>query len=244
MILLHCFVFLRVGKKIAIIQSNYIPWKGYFNIIKCVNEFVLLDDVQYTRRDWRNRNLIKTKHGLKWLTIPVDVKGQYFIETRNVQTAGSKWRQEHWEQIYQAYKDAPHFSFFSRPLQELYLNEDESNLSTINFRFIRLINEFLNIHTPLRWSMEFESPEGKTERLVHICKCLNADEYISGAAAKAYLDADLFIKNNIEVVWADYSDFPEYQQLHETFEHNVSAIDLIFNQGPDASFYLKDRIWT
>lgn len=230
-------------RKVAIIQSNYIPWKGYFNIIKDVDEFVLLDDVQYTRRDWRNRNLIKSENGLKWLTIPVDVKGKYYITIKDVQTAGQEWRRDHWNQIVQAYKHAPYFSFFRARLEQLYLAEEETNLSKINLGFIQAINDVLKIRTPVRWSMEFDSPEGKTERLVHICKSLNAQIYVSGTAAKDYLDESLFARNDIKILWTDYSNFPLYKQGHEPFVHEVSAIDLIFQQGPDSHLYLKDKIW-
>lgn len=234
---------ITMNKRVAIIQSNYIPWKGYFNIIKCVDEFVLLDDVQYTRRDWRNRNLIKTQSGLKWLTIPVDVKGQYLTHIKDVRTAGSQWRKDHWTQIVEAYKKAPYFSFFGPLLKDLYLNENETSLSLINFSFIKLINKTLNILTPIRWSMEFDSPQEKTERLVHICKSVGANEYISGTAAKDYLEEGLFKQNNIKVSWTDYSTYPEYKQIHPPFEHGVSIIDLLFNEGPDAHHFLKDKIW-
>src|SRR3990170_5980489 len=161
-----------MGKRIAIIQSNYIPWKGYFNIIKCVDEFVLLDDVQYTRRDWRNRNMIKTAGGLKWLTIPVDVRGQYYVSIKDVKTAGSEWRTDHWRQIMEAYRKAPYFAWLAPILEEMYLKGKQTYLSEINFNFISLINGLLDIKTPIRLSMEFGSPSEKTERLLSICKQL------------------------------------------------------------------------
>lgn len=232
-----------MGKRIAIIQSNYIPWKGYFNIIKCVDEFVLLDDVQYTRRDWRNRNLIKTASGLKWLTIPVEVKGQFHVSIKDVKTAGSQWRTDHWRQITEAYKKAPYFSWLAPILEELYLKESETSLSMINFKFISLINRMLNITTPIRWSMEFDSPIEKTERLVNICRELNASEYVSGLSAREYLQEPLFNAYHIDVKWTDYSDFPVYNQLHGAFQHGVSIIDLLFNEGSESSRFLKDRIW-
>lgn len=232
-----------MGKKVAIVQSNYIPWKGYFNLIKSVDEFVLLEDVQYTRRDWRNRNIIKTVAGLKWLTIPVDVKGKYFIEIKDVHTAGMDWRRQHWNQINDAYRHAPHFSSYSPEFRNLYLSDSEQRLSMINYKFIILINAILGINTPIRWSMEFNSPKEKSERLLHICKSLDAQEYVSGAAAKSYLDLGLFERNNINIRWADYSGFPEYTQLYEPFAHEVSVIDLVFNQGPSSYLFLKDKIW-
>jgi hypothetical protein len=232
-----------VSKRVAIIQSNYIPWKGYFNIIKCSDEFVILDDVQYTRRDWRNRNLIKTRAGLKWLSIPVDVKGQYNIKIQDVYTAGLEWRKDHWNQIYEAYRKSEYFHMFAKHFEELYLGSEEQNLSLINLKFITLINSLLGIQTPVRWSAEFNTPDEKSERLVHICMSLGADEYISGQAAKAYLDVDLFSQNGIRMLWADYSGYPVYRQLFPPFEHGVSIIDLLFNEGPHIHQFLKQKIW-
>ena len=232
-----------MGKRIAIIQSNYIPWKGYFNIIKCVDEFVLLDDVQYTRRDWRNRNMIKTSGGLKWLTIPVDVKGQYYVSIKDVKTSGNEWRRDHWRQITEAYKKATYFSWLAPFLEDMYLKGTQTNLSEINFNFISLINGLLGIKTTIHWSMEFESPNEKSERLLSICKQLGAAEYISGSAARDYLQESIFRENNIDVRWTDYSNYPVYTQLHGPFEHGVSIIDLLFNEGPNAFRFLKDKIW-
>ncbi len=232
-----------MGKRVAIIQSNYIPWKGYFNIIKCVDEFVFLDDVQFTRRDWRNRNLIKTEKGLKWLSIPVDVKGQYFIKIKDVQTAGSQWRKDHWNQIVAAYRKAAYFSTLAPLFQEMYLKEEEKSLSLINYGFIKLVNSILKINTPLRFSTDFDSPSGKTEGLVQICKTLGADSYLSGIAAKDYLDENLFHQEKIKVSWTDYSNYPEYDQLYPPFNHRVSILDLLFNEGPGANQLLKDKIW-
>jgi hypothetical protein len=229
-------------KKVAILQSSYIPWKGYFNIIKVVDEFVLLDDVQFTRRDWRNRNLIKTRNGLKWLTIPVAVKGHYLASISEVSTSDNEWRQAHWNQIKEVFRNAPYFNTYAPVFESLYLNEDERNLSTINYTFIKQINLLLKIMTPIRWSKEFDTPRDKTERLFQICKQLKADAYLSGPAAKSYLDVDFFRKNNIDVVWADYSNYPEYNQPYPPFEHHVSVIDLLFHEGPNAINFLKDSL--
>lgn len=233
-----------MAKRVAIIQSNYIPWKGYFNIIKCVDHFVLLDDVQYTRRDWRNRNLIKTKAGLKWLTIPVIVKNKFQIKIEDVQADGTDWRQDHWNKLQEAYRTSQYFKEISPFFESLYLQSNELNLSKINYGFIAQILSILNIPTVLNWSREFpDAPSGKTERLVHICKSLNATEYISGMAAKDYLEVELFEKEQIKVVWADYSGYQPYRQLYTPFEHGVSILDLLFNEGIQSSHFLKDKIW-
>jgi len=229
-------------KKVAILQSSYIPWKGYFNIIKAVDEFVLLDNVQFTRRDWRNRNLIKTSSGLKWLTIPVAVKGQYLINISEVLTFDNEWRRAHWNQIQQVYQKANYFNFYAPVFERLYLDDDERKLSVINYKFIKQINLLLKIATPIRWSTEFETSLEKTERLFQICKELQADVYVSGPAAKSYLDVDFFRKNRIDVAWADYSNYPEYNQPYPPFEHGVSIIDLLFHEGPNAIHFLKDTL--
>ena len=227
-------------KRVAIIQSNYIPWKGYFDIIQSVDEFVLLDDVQYTRRDWRNRNLIKTPNGIKWLSIPVQVKGNYFIQIKDVLTSDDLWRADHWNAIIEAYRKCPYFSTYQDRFESIYLGDSERALSQINFKFINLINEILNIKTPIRWAMEFDSSAEKSERLFHICRSLQADEYVSGPAAKDYLNVSLFEENNMKVRWADYSNYPVYNQQFPPFEPKVSIIDLIFNEGPNAHNYLKN----
>ncbi|MFW5835685.1 MAG: WbqC family protein, partial [bacterium] len=100
------------GKKIAILQSNYIPWKGYFDIINYVDEFIVYDDAQYTRRDWRNRNLIKTPRGLKWLTIPVEVKGKYTQTIYETKIADKNWAEKHWKSIRHNYNEADCFEEF------------------------------------------------------------------------------------------------------------------------------------
>jgi WbqC-like protein family len=226
-------------KKVAIIQSNYIPWKGYFDIINQVDEFILFDDMQYTRRDWRNRNIIKTPQGLQWLTIPVDVKGKYFQKINETLVSEKNWGAKHWKTISHNYAKAPFFATYAAQFESCFLNEDELLLSQINYRFIALINSILGIKTSLRWSSDFQIAEGKTERLVSICEQTNATDYVSGPAARDYIDASLFEKAGVGLHWADYSGYSEYKQIHGTFEHGVSILDLIFNVGPEASQFMK-----
>lgn len=109
-------------KKVAILQSNYIPWKGYFDLIGAVDEFILYDDMQYTRRDWRNRNQIKTPQGVQWLTVPVRVKGKYEQKIRDTEIDGSDWAVAHWKALVQNYARAPHFAEIAAWLEPLYLS--------------------------------------------------------------------------------------------------------------------------
>jgi hypothetical protein len=229
---------MSVNKTVTIVQSNYIPWKGYFDLIRRSDVFVLYDDVQYTRRDWRNRNRIKTPNGLQWLTIPVEVKGKYTQEIREVKIADDRWRDEHWKTLRHAYSRAPFFKSYAERIEALYRGADSEWLSEVNRYFIEGVCELLGIRTDIRWSTEFSNQAGKSERLLGICRELNATAYLSGPAAKSYLDEGLFASAGIGVEWMDYSGYPEYPQLYGPFEHGVTVLDLIFNAGPDAGQYL------
>lgn len=226
-------------KKIAILQSNYIPWKGYFDLINMVDEFILYDDMQYTRRDWRNRNIIKTQHGLAWLTIPIEVKGKYFQKTNETKVKNLDWPKKHWQSILCNYAKSKYFSDYKDFFENIYLDFNETNLSKINYNFILAVNTVLGIQTKIRWSSEFELEEGRTEKILGICKQANATTYLSGPAAKDYFNEDLAKQANILVEWMDYSGYPEYGQLHPPFEHGVSVLDLIFNEGPNAKNFMK-----
>ena len=226
-------------KKVAIVQSNYIPWKGYFDLINTVDEFVLFDDMQYTRRDWRNRNLIKTPAGPKWLTIPVAVKGNFFQKIKDTTISDPKWATKHWESIVHNYSKAKHFDLYREVFESLYLGSQERFLSRVNRLFLSAICKILGISTTISSSEDYISVEGKTERLVSICKQTGATTYISGPAARDYLDDALFDQENIAVEYMDYSSYPEYRQLFPPFEHQVSIIDLIFNEGSEATKYMK-----
>ncbi len=203
------------------------------------DEFVLYDDMQYTRRDWRNRNQIKTKDGLKWLSIPVEVKGKYFQKINETKVSESDWGEKHWNTILHNYSKAKFFNEYKIIFEELYLNSKEEFLSKINYNFIKAICDILDIRTEMKWSSEFNLLEEKTERLVDICKNEGATDYYSGPAAKAYMNEELFEKENIKIHYFDYSGYPEYTQLHGDFTHAVSILDLIFNEGPDSKKFMK-----
>lgn len=226
-------------KKIAILQSNYIPWKGYFDLINMVDEFILYDDMQYTRRDWRNRNKIKTPQGLQWLTIPVEIKGKFFQKINETKVSEKDWGKKHWQSILRNYSKAKYFKDYKNIFEELYLACEEEYLSQINYKFITTINEILEIKTKLSWSSEFELVDGQTEKLLGICKDCNADIYLSGPAAKDYFNEDLAKQENIKVEWMDYSGYKEYEQLNPPFEHGVTILDLIFNEGLNTRNFMK-----
>lgn len=225
-------------KKIAILQSNYIPWKGYFDIINQVDEFIFYDDVQYTKNDWRNRNKIKTSNGSLWLTIPVRQENlsQKINETKVSQ---HNWAEKHWKSISLNYSKAPFFHLYKDKLEKFYSEVETPLLSEINRSAIELINSFLGINTVLTSSSDYKLIEGKNERLIDLILQAGGTHYLSGPSAKDYIIEDLFKESGIEVSWMNYSGYPEYPQIHPPFEHAVSVVDLILNTGPDAKKYMK-----
>ena len=226
-------------KRVAIVQSSYIPWKGYFDLIRAADEFILLDDVQFTKRDWRSRNRIKTNNGLLWLSIPVNTKGRYEQRILDTTIAEPSWARTHWQTIRTAYARAPHFKAYGPAFETLY-QSPSSRLSDVNHAFIAAGCAALGITTPITWSEAYHPREGRNERLIDLCVKSGATEYLSGPSARDYLDERAFNEAGISVLFADYDGYPEYPQLHGPFEHAVSVLDLIFCTGPRALEYMKD----
>ena len=231
----------RNVKKIVITQSNYIPWKGYFDAIALADEFVIYDDMQFTKRDWRNRNVIKTPQGPKWLTIPVDVKGKYFQKIKDTRISDPAWNKDHWNMIVQNYSRAAHFKELKEFLEELYMHANQTFLTEVNVYFLEKICAFLGIPCRFRMSGEFELHEDRTQRLVDIVNELGGTEYYSGPAAKAYMELNRFEEKQIDVHF-DYTGYPEYTQLNPPFDHGVSIIDLLLNEGRNSAEFLKNTL--
>lgn len=229
-------------KKVAILQSNYIPWKGYFDIIASVDEFIFYDEMQYTTRDWRNRNKIKTQNGLKWISIAVNAKGcqQTGLKISEAEVTDNSWAVSHWDSIKFAYSKAPYFKEYESFFHDIYKETaNEKLLCNINYKFILAINELLGIKTKITYDRDYGIIDGKTERLVDLVKKAGGGEYLSGPAAKDYIVPECFEKENIKLSWMDYSGYKEYPQLFPPFEHGVTILDLIFNTGKDATNYMK-----
>lgn len=221
-------------KSLAAIQSSYIPWKGYFDVVAAVDEFVLYDDVQFTKNDWRNRNLVKSSNGTTWLTIPVLTKDRFGQLIQDVEVSDSRWPVKHWKSIQANYAKAPFFERLSPWLEGIYQDlEDETRLAAINERFIREIADLLGLDTEITHASDYDLSEDRNVRLVELCRQTGSDVYLSGPAARTYLDQGLFDRHGIEVRWMDYSGYPEYGQLHGDFEHGVSILDLLLSEGPE-----------
>jgi hypothetical protein len=224
-------------KKIAILQSNYIPWKGYFDMIASVDEFILYDDMQFTKNDWRNRNQIKTPNGLQWLSVPVgqDIRRRI----RDVSISDSGWQKKHWQTLRSNYARAQYFDEVAVWLEPIYLGKVHHNLSSLNRSLIEAVCAYLEFSTVISNSWDYDIGEGKSERLVRLCQQAGAGFYLSGPAARSYLDAQMFKEAGIGVEWFDYSGYRNYSQLWGEFAHGVTILDLLFNCGKAAPRYMK-----
>ncbi len=222
--------------KIAILQSNYIPWKGVFDMINMVDTFVFFEDVDFTKRDWRSRNQIKTANGEYWLTVPVQ-KAPRGTKIFDIKINNDGWQEKHFKTIKMAYSKSKYFNDYLWLLEEIYLGQKWENLSKLNQFVTKQISAILGINTKFIDSTELKTKGVKDDKLIEICELLNATTYLSGPAAKDYIDTDKFKNKNIGLEYIIY-DYPEYSQLHGDFNHFVSVLDVLFNCGTETSKYI------
>jgi len=225
------------GHKVAIIQSSYIPWKGYFDIIHDVDEFIFLDDVQFTSRDWRSRNRIKAAGGTHWLTVPAGANRNRLI--CEVALDDPAWQEKHWKTLCHSYSRAPFFRQYAPFFEELYLGQAWANLSEMNQSMTqRIARELLGIRTTFTDSRSYAAQGAKLDRIIDLLRLSGATSYLSGPLAANYLEPPKFAALGMDLQLKDYTDYPEYPQLYPPFEHAVSVLDLIFNAGPRAPEYI------
>lgn len=224
-------------KKVAILQSNYIPWKGYFDLIGAADQFIFHDDLQYTKNDWRNRNNIATQRGKIWLTIPCGTNEHRLIN--EVRVDNMKWQKKHFELIRQHYKNAPYWNYCLPLLEQIYLVRTWEYLSDLNQYVIMLIaRDFLKFNTEFSRSEDFCLTQQKEARVLELLKAVDADEYVSGPSAQQYLHPQHFEENGLSLNYFSYDNYSEYPQLNSPFTHSVSILDLLLCTGPKASDYL------
>jgi hypothetical protein len=222
------------ARRLAILQSNYIPWRGYFDLIASVDDFVLLDTVQYTKNDWRNRNRIKTPRGTEWLTIPIHRPFGLASRIIDVRASLPDWPSRHLDRLGATYRRAHAFDDVWPVIQDWYHSSPIDRLSAVNRHFINRICEYLGIRTRLWCSTDFELPADRNDRLIHLCRRLGAGEYLTGPSAMVYLDQERFRAAGIAVRFVNYAGFADYEQLHPPFESAVTVLDPIFHAGTDA----------
>tara|TARA_B100001123_G_C15304476_1_gene1022144 strand:- start:684 stop:1382 length:699 start_codon:yes stop_codon:yes gene_type:complete len=224
--------------RVSILQISYLPWLGFFEQMNRSDQFVLYDDVQFTRRDWRNRNRIRIEEGSTWLTVPVIQKNKYkqsLLETK-IDNATS-WKRKHLETIRCHYSKTPFFDLYFPWCEKIYSSE-WNYLLDLSLETVQYLKEELKIKTPILRSSELGGAGKKTQRLISICKKLGATHYLSGGSARNYILDSEFSDQNIELEYQEYQH-PEYPQRYEGFVPFLSTIDLLFNCGKKSLGILK-----
>ena len=219
-------------KRVAIIQSAYIPWKGFFDLISHCEAYIIYDSVAFSKGHWHNRNKIKREHGSPWLTIPVktaDRLGQPLDEV----SAVPGWAERHWDIIAQSYASAEYFKTESGELKQLFESlAREPLLTRINETFLRWFTRRLGLKTEILRDRTFALSGQPTERLVQLCKAIAATHYLSGPSAKEYLDVRQMEVAGLGVEWMQYGPYRTYRQPHGGFTHEVSIVDTLLCTGP------------
>jgi len=213
-------------------QPTYLPWLGYFDLIDQSTVFVFLDDVQFSKQSWQQRNRIRTDKGLGWLTVPVRTKGRHGQLIREVEIRRSNsFPKDHIRTIEQAYSRSPFYKTYFPRLREL-LSVEESLLCTLNISFIQWLANELGIKSRLEVSSELRAEGKRSELLADICLRVGANVYLSPMGSAQYLTVErqVFEKNNIEVLFHNFSH-PTYRQVYRPFMPQAAAIDLLFNEG-------------
>lgn len=222
--------------KAAIIQSNYLPWKGYFDIIHDVDSFVFLEDVQYTKNDWRNRNKIKTPNGTQWITVPVHSDLDKCIFQTKIDNS-KKWEEKHKKAIHANYASSCYYDTYKDNIIKIY-NKRFDSISELNIHAIKLICKILDINVKYFNSNDLNITGNKDDKIIKICNKIGAEAYLSGPAAKSYIDENKFEDAGIQLEYKDYLGYPEYSQIWGDFDHFVSIIDVIFNCGEESPYYI------
>lgn len=227
--------------RICIVQSCYIPWKGFFDLIGRCDEYVIFDRAQYAKRHWHNRNRIKTANGVAWVTIPVATKGRFDQPIDEV-LIEKPWADKHWRALELAYARAPFFDDLAPVVRSWYERaEKHARLTDVNELFTREIAGQLGLRTRIVRDSAYPADGIKTERLLAIAQAAGADRYLSGPSARAYLDERQLAAGGVATEWMSYDGYPDYEQLHGNFEHAVSVLDLLFNTGPEAPRFIHRR---
>lgn len=222
---------------VAILQSNYIPWRGYFDLIRQADHFVFYDEVQYTKNDWRNRNVIVPPTGKKWLTLPVETSGKFGQAVDEARIKDPEWATKHLDVICQVYRKSTYSTNWLRQIEGLYTNlRSETNLSVVNQTMIREISAWLGLRTQFHDSRAIPGVMGKTDRLVGIVSSLSGTRYLSGQAAKSYLDVSMFAAEGLEVAWMQYPAYASYTQLDGGYQAGVTILDTLLNAGAERVF--------
>ncbi|EGW55991.1 WbqC family protein [Candidatus Endoriftia persephonae] len=217
---------------LSINQPAYLPWLGYFQRIARSDLHVILDHVQFEKNSMVNRNRIRTHDGWCWLTVPVKTRHRFgdLVIHRLTLADDPRWRRKHWDSLRFNYAKAPYFAEHAGFFEASY-QRDWQYLIDLNLHLTRYLLDAFAINTPLLRSSQLMVDGEKSQLLLNLCRSCGADRYLSGPFGRDYLDLDAFSDAGIQVEFDDYQH-PRYTQIQSRFEPYMSAVDLLFNQGP------------
>jgi hypothetical protein len=215
---------------VSVHQPHYLPWLGYFDKIRQSDCFVFLDRAQYKKREYQNRNKVRTRDGWIWLTVPVVTKGKRDQLIRDVMIDNSdNWQETHWHSMKSCYGKAPHFARYAPFFEEVYTRKTWERLAELNTHITKYIMEKMDIYTSLETESEIGTTKKGTERIVEICRALKADVYLSGTGGRKYLEEERFAEAGIELRYQSF-EHPVYSQHNaDGFEPCMAAVDFLFN---------------
>lgn len=220
-------------------QPNYLPWLGFFHKMISCDLFVILDNVLLSKREITKRNIIKGPEGSRLLSVPL--KRKKSLIKNSIINNDVAWNLNHWGSLETCYARSPYWKKYRELFYPIYHHPGEK-LAALNLRLIEVIRSILGINTPMVLSSENPEITGsKGERIISLCKHFKADSYLSGNGARAYNDDQAFASNGIQLVYQDFKH-PEYPQLWGDFLPNLSAVDLIFNCGPNSKDFLVKQV--
>jgi hypothetical protein len=230
--------------RLVVLQSNYLPWKGYFDLMSKADLFVVYDSVQFTKNDWRNRNRLPSSSGGVWLTVPVTTSGLFGQSIDEVRVVDRRWPLKHERTIRQLLSKAPFFSLIDRDLASAFeAVATFDRLHDVNVLLLRTVATWLGVTTPIAIDRDLGTFDGTpTERLVAMATHVGATSYLTGPAGLDYLERDRFADAGVALEVIDYGAYPQYEQRVTPFDHAVSALDLVANVGPDACTHLVGSV--
>ncbi len=227
--------------RVGVIQSSFLPWRGYFDFIDDCDLFIFYDDLQFSKGSWRNRNKIKTPSGSQWITVPVIKTGLATLIQDTLISDKYDWQNKILAQIKQSYQKAKFFDVYFSEFEKEFYSRNWTTISELNQTLTKWLMNILGIETPLGRSSEYQLEGKSTERLINLLKAVGAKVYLSGPAGGDYLEKNKFLEEGVALEYKSY-DYEPYPQLHGEFEGAVTVLDLLFNVGQEARRYLKSRV--
>lgn len=225
--------------RLAALQPGYLPWAGFFDLMKRSDLFIIEDCLQYTKQDWRNRNRIRTQKGFIYLTVPVK-KGSVNMKINEALIAHQEpWQRRHFNLLRENYHQAPFFKEYLPFCEEVYLERKWEKLIDLDLHIILFLKEVLKIDTDviLLSQLDYSFDEDKTMSLVSLCKKVGARVFLEGQAGKNFIEQARFEREGLTIEFQHYQPRP-YPQVYQPFISHLSVIDLLFNVGPEAHEYI------